>query len=86
MSKLSRLSLEEINQVIFETQLKFYSNISDLSHKFSVESFQSLSTCVQFSRNTRIFANFTIEMIGNETGLLLQFVDLSRKLTNNSET
>ena len=34
-------------------------------------------TCVEFFRNTRIFAIFPIEMIGNETGPLLNFVDLS---------
>ena len=39
--------------------------------KVSVESFHCLSTCVEFSRSTWIFANFTIGMIGNETGLLL---------------
>ena len=47
-------------------------------HKVSVESFHCLSTCVEVSRSTRIFAKFTIGMIGNETGLLFKSVYLSR--------
>ena len=31
------------------------------------------------SLSTRMFTNFTLEIVGNETGLLLKFVDLSRK-------
>ena len=32
--------------------------------------------CAEFSRSIRMFHNFTIEMIGNKTGLLLKCVDL----------
>ena len=33
-----------------------------------------------------VFANFTIGMIGNDTGLLLKSADLSRKPINKHET
>ena len=36
--------------------------------------------------STSIFAIFTIETIGNETGHLLKFVDLSRKWINSNDT
>ena len=57
-----------------------------LFHKVSVESFRCLSTCIEFSRSIRIFAIFTIEMIGKETKPLHNFVHLSSKAINESET
>ena len=82
MSKLSRLLSKEIKQQTSETQpipwVAFY--------KVSFETFPCLSTCVDFSRSIRMFAYFTIEMIGNETGSLVKFVVLSRKLISKCET
>ena len=45
-----------------------------------------LLTCVEFSRSTRIFAPFAIEMIANETRPLLNSVGLSSNAINKSET
>ena len=55
-------------------------------HKVSVANLKCLSKCVEFSRSTRTFASFTKKMIGNETGPLNKFVDLSRKLINTCGT
>ena len=55
-------------------------------HKVSVATLKCLSKCVEFSRSTRTFASFTKKMIGNETGPLNKFVDLSRKLINTCGT
>ena len=41
-------------------------------YKVSIETFKCLSTRVDVSRSTRVVANFTIEMIGNETGPLVK--------------
>ena len=77
MSKLRRLLPTEIKQLKFETQLNFDSSILDvLSQSFNWKHPVSFDMRFFFSRSTRFFANFTIEMIGNETGLLLEFVDL----------
>ena len=54
-------------------------------YEVSVESFQCFSTWVKFSRRTRTFVSFTIEMIENKTTPLLT-VALSRKCINRSET
>ena len=61
---LSRLLPKELKQLKFETQLTFESSTLGV---ISVETLKCLTTCVDFSRSTRIFASFTIEMIGNET-------------------
>ena len=53
----NKLTPKEIKQLKFETLLKFYSSILVLFHKDSRESFHCLSTCVEFSMSTRIFAS-----------------------------
>ena len=42
--------------------------------------------CAKFSKSIQFLANFTIGIIGNETGHLLEFVELYGKLINKSET
>ena len=42
--------------------------------------------CAQFSKSIEFLANFTIGMIGNETGHLLECVELYGKRINKSET
>ena len=42
--------------------------------------------CAKFSKSIQFLANFTIGMIGNETGRLLECVELYGKLINKSET
>ena len=43
---------------------------------FSIENTDCLLIYAKFSKRTLIFFNFTIGMIGNETGLLLKCVKL----------
>ena len=42
--------------------------------------------CAKFSKSIQFLANFTIGMIGNETGRLLECVELYGKFINKSET
>ena len=42
--------------------------------------------CAKFSKSIQFLANFTIGMIGNKTGHLLECVELYGKLINKSET
>ena len=42
--------------------------------------------CAKISKSTHIFAMFTIEMIGNETGHLLKCIQLYGKLIDMHET
>ena len=42
--------------------------------------------CAKFSKSIQFLASFTIGMIGNETGHLLECVELYGKLINKSET
>ena len=42
--------------------------------------------CAKFSKSIQFLANFTIGMIGNETGHLLECEELYGKLINKSET
>ena len=80
MSKLSYIT-KRLNQLKFETQLKFYSSILGVIS-------QSFSWNCPVSFDVLNFPGviFTIEMIGNETGPLLNFVYLSSKAINKSET
>ena len=41
--------------------------------------------CAKFSKSVQFLANFTIGMIGNEMGHLLECVELYGKLINKSE-
>ena len=40
----------------------------------------------KFSKSIQICANFTLGMMGNETGHLLKYLELYEKFTNKSET
>ena len=42
--------------------------------------------CAKFSKSIQIFANFSIGIIGHETGHLLEYVKLYGKFINKSET
>ena len=42
--------------------------------------------CAKFSKSIQFLANFTIEMKGNETGHLLEYVEFYGKLINKFET
>ena len=76
MSKLSHSLPKERKQLKCETQQQHLR----CNFTVSVESFHCLSICVEFSMGTLFFfANFTVGMIGNETWLLLKFVDFSRQ-------
>ena len=55
-------------------------------NKVSVESLQYLSTILKIFRSYRFYADFTIEMIGNETGPLLECVVFIKKFINKCET
>ena len=55
-------------------------------HKIPIENTDFLWLCEHFSKSIHIFANFTIGMIGNETGHLLECVMLYGKCINKSET
>ena len=44
-----------------------------------------LWVCAKFSKSIQFLANFTIGMIGNEMGHLLECVELYGKLINKSE-
>ena len=74
MLKFSRLLPNEIKQQKFETELKFYSSILGVISTSSV--FRHVLNVLGVPV---FFASFTIEMIRNETGLVLKIVDLSRK-------
>ena len=84
MSKLSRILPKEIKQMKFETQLMFY-----LGCNFTKSQLKAASVIRHVLTFPGVpdvcFANFTTEIIGNQTGLLINFVDL-RKLVNKSET
>ena len=86
MQKLSCLLPKELKQLKFELDIRLRAAPWVSFRKVSVEALKCLSTCVDFSRSTRIFASFIIEMIGNETGPLHKFEDLSRKLINKCKT
>ena len=84
MSKFSHLLPKETKHQKFENQLKFYNSILGvISKSFSWKRQVSFGMCCIF-QDYPFFANFTIEMIGSETGLPLKFVDLGRKLINKS--
>ena len=86
MPNLSSLLPNELQQLKFETQLKFYSSISGvISQSFSWKLLVSFDKCQIFQKYP-YFVNFTIEMIGNKTAPLLKFVDLNRKCINQSES
>ena len=86
MLKLSRLLPKEITQLKFETQQKYYSSILGvISQSFSWKCPLSFDMCWIFQEHP-IFAIFTIEIIGNETWPLLNFVNLSSKAINTNET
>ena len=68
------------------TQLKLDNSILSVLHKVSIKNTDCLSICAKFSKSTQFFADFTIGMIGNETGHLLKCVKLYRKLINIDET
>ena len=55
-----------------------------MSKSFGWKLLVSLDTYWIF-QEYRLFAKFTIEMIENNTGLLLKYVDLSRKSINKNE-
>ena len=55
-------------------------------HKVSIENTDFLWVCAKFSKSIQIFANFTIGMIGNEMGHLLECVKLYGKFINTGET
>ena len=57
MPKRSCLLPKEIKQLKFENQLKYDSGILGVISQSFFESFRCLSTSVEFSRNSRNFAN-----------------------------
>ena len=57
-----------------------------LSHKVSIINTDCRSICAKFSKSTHIFANFTLAMIGNDSGHLLKCVKYYSKFSNISET
>ena len=54
--------------------------------KVSIENTDFLWLCAKFTKSIQFFANFTIELIGNETGHLLECLKLRGKCINDSET
>ena len=56
-----------------------------ITQSFNWKYWFSLGTA-NFSKNIQFFANFTIGMIGNETGHLLECLKLYGKDINKSET
>ena len=57
-----------------------------LLHEVLNENIDFLWVCAKFSKSVQIFANFTIGMIGNETGRLLECLKLYGKFINKRET
>ena len=57
-----------------------------LLHKVSIKNTDSLLICAKCSKSTQVFADFTIGMIGNETGHLLKCVKLYIKCIKLNET
>ena len=53
--------------------------------KFEVTIPFFLWVCAKFSKSIQFLANFTIGMIGNETGHLLEYVEFYGKLINKFE-
>ena len=70
-------------KILFQQNLD--NNILDEITKVSIENTFFLRVCANFSKNT-LCANFTIEIIGNETGHLPECVELFGKFINMNET
>ena len=57
-----------------------------LIHKVWIDNTDFLWLCAKFSKSIQFLANFTIGMIGNETGHLLECVELYGKSIYKFET
>ena len=80
MSKFSRLLPKQIKQPNTETQLQFNNSTLGVSlQNFSRTFLLSFEMCL-ILKQFLYFCNFTIEIIGDENGHLLKFVDLRRKI------
>ena len=54
--------------------------------KFENDNTDFLWVCAKFSKSIQLLANFTIGLIGNEAGHLLECLELYGKHINRSET
>ena len=66
------------------TQLKLDNSILGL-HEVSIKNTECLLICAKFSKSKKLFADFTIGMIWNETRHLLKCVKLCGNFININE-
>lgn len=88
MSKLFFLSLQAVKQMKMKTKLLkvFQLHRGCNFRKFQLKASDVFQQNAEMSYCTCFYANFTIEMTGDETGPLLKCVNFSRNFFNKHET